>query len=209
MGAVTAADLRSSTGRILPAPGWAVVWDVWKGALTMQIEHGRNVKMLAAFSLVGLTLAWGVSLRIPDIYVSEAAIRSAATPESLHQSLEAVLSRPRLKALIEKHQLYASDWPRMPMEEIVERVKKNVYASPIGKDPAKRAFAVGFACEDGAVAQRVTTDLAAALTQAGHVLDPASNLGPIYPNRPVFAFTGLLAGALIGVTWAALKRLHA
>lgn len=195
----------------MPAPGWAVVWDVWKGALTMQIQYGRTVSTLAAFSGVGLALAIGASMLIPDIYVSEAAIRSSATPMSLPQSLREVLSRPRLAALIEKHQLYASERASLPIEDIIEKMKKNVHANPIGKDPAKRAFAVGFAYEDGAVARSVTSDLVAALTQAGDysVLDSASNPSPIYPNRPIFAFTGWLAGALLGVVWAAVKRRQA
>lgn len=182
----------------------------------MQINFSRNASRLVAFSLVGLALAWGLSLRIPDIYVSEATIRSSGQSEPLSQSLQAVFGRPRLAALIEKHQLYGSERVRLPLEDIVEKMKKNIHASPVGKDPAKPAFAVGFAYEDGAVAQRVTADLVAALTQLGQysVLDAASNPSPIYPNRPVFAFTGLLAGGLlglswVGVTWAARKRRQA
>ena len=143
-------------------------------------------------------------MRIPDIYIFEAPIRSSAPSESLHQSLQSVLGRPLLKALIEKHQLYGSERARLPLEDIIEKMKKNIHATPIGKDPAKPAFTVGFADEDGGVAQRVTAGLVAALTQLGQysVLDSASNPSPIYPNRPVFAFTGLPAGGLLGVTWA-------
>lgn len=200
----------------MPAPGWAVVWNVWKGAIMMQINFGGSVNRLVAFSLVGLALAWGLSWLIPDLYVSEATIRSSGQSEPLQQSLRAVLGRPRLAVLIEKHQLYGSERARLPLEDIVEKMKNNIHVSPVGKDPAKPAFAVGFAYEDGAVAQRVTADLVAALTQLGQhsVLDAASNPSPIYPNRPVFAFTGLLAGGLlgltgVGVTSAARKRRHA
>lgn len=191
----------------MPTPGWAVVWDVWKGALTMQIHYGRTVSRLAAFSLIGLALAFGASWLIPDIYASEAAMRSSATPESLHQSLREVLARPRLAALIEKHRLYGSERAHMPLEDIIEKMKKNIHVNPIGKDPAKRDLAVGFTYEDGAAARRVTSDLVAALTHAGDysVLDSASNPSPIYPNRPMFAFTAWLAGALLGVAWAAVK----
>ena len=192
----------------MPAPGWAAVWDAWKGATAMQIRHGRTLRELALFSVAGLAVAWGVSLGIPDLYVSEVAIRSTAKPAALSASLHNVLSRPQLKALIEKHQLYTSSHSRLPLEDIIEKMKKDIHVSRNVSDRAPRALTVSFAYEGGAVAQRVTTDLAAALAQTGlySEFDSASKPSPIYPNRTMIALSGMFAGAVLGFAWTAWKR---
>lgn len=61
------------------------------------------------------------------------------------------------------------------------------------------------------VPRSVIADLVAALVRQGQysVIDGDSNPSPICPNRPMFAFTGWLAGAPFGVAWAPVKRRQA
>ena len=210
----------AATVEDMPAPGWAGVWDVWKGAMAMQVRYSPKVKWTAAiFALVGLALGWGVSLRIPDVYISASTLRATnGDPDVLDQSLRRVLSRKRLVALIERHGLYKAERARSPLEDVIEKMSKSVHVSRLaGKDTTKGDFTVGFANEDSVVARRVADDLVAALIEenllasatqrAGliTVLAPATDLGPIYPNRRVFVFTSMLGAAVLGAGWAVLK----
>lgn len=207
----------------MPALGWAAVWDVWKGAMAMQVQYGPNLKkMVAIFGLVGLALAWGVSLRIPDLYISQSTVQATnLEAKSLDQSVRKVLSRSSLSYLLLKHKLFESERTHMPLEDVIEMMSKRVSVkiATTAKDASKPAFTVGFAYEDAAAAQRVTDDLSSKIiedyrsTNAAAngaslltVLDSASRPDPIYPNRPVFALTGMLGGALLGTFWALFKR---
>ncbi len=204
----------------MPAPGWAAVWDVGRGAMAMQIQYGPNLKKMAAiFGLMGLALAWGVSLRIPDLYISQSTVQATnVEAKSLDQSVRKVLSRSSLSYLLLKHKLFESERTHMPLEDVIEKMTKRVSVTAVGDD-SKRSFKVGFAYEDAAAAQRVTDDLTAKIIEDNistnavakgpgllTVLDSASRPDPIYPNRPVFAFTGMLGGALLGTFWALFKR---
>lgn len=200
----------------MPAPGWAAVWDAGKGAIAMQLHHHGRVflRRAAILGAAGFVLAGLISLQIPDEYYSRALV-GAANVESkvLLRSVENVLSRQRLVELVDKHELYAELRTRLPLEDILETMRKSIKVSaPKG---AARAFEIGFLYEDGPLAQRVANDLVSALLQENRastgaglftVLDAAPNPAPIYPNRPVFALSGLLGGALLGAIWALLRR---
>jgi hypothetical protein len=212
--AATIGDMRES--------GWAAVWDVWKGAIAMQIEYGsRMISSAAIFAALGLVLASIVSMRIPDMYISESAVQAEnMDPESLQLLIRRVLARPRLQALIEKHHLYRAERSSLPTEDLTDTMAKNIsIAGVAGRDSGRRAFTVGFVDTDAASVQRVTAELVAALMQervpasavggsAGvlAVINPASSPDPIYPNRLVIASIGLLGGALLGAASAVLKR---
>ena len=188
----------------------------------MRIQYGPNLKKMAAiFGLAGLVLAGGVSLRIPDLYVSQSTVQATNLEANLlDQSIRKVLSRSSLSYLLLKHKLFESERTHMPHEDVIEKMKKRIsVTTTTAKDDSKRAFRVGFAYEDAAAAQRVTDDLTAKIIEDNistnavakglgllTVLDSASRPDPIYPNRPVFAFTGILGGALLGTFWALFKR---
>ena len=186
----------------------------------MQVHHygSKVVRMAAIFGLAGLALAWGVSLQIPDQFRAVALVgTSSMDAASVQRTVQRALSRPRLKELIEKHGLYAAERERLPLEDLIEKMRKNTRVSVrTGKDPARHALDVGFAYESGPVSQRVTNDLAAAILQEERVakdaglftvLDSAGLPSPIYPNRPLIAFLGLLGGLFLGAAWNVL-RLH-
>jgi len=212
----------AATVEQMPAPGWAVLWDVGRGALKMQFHYRSDLIRLAAIcGAAGLAVAWGLSLRISDIYVSETTIQaSTADHTSLSPTLRRAFARPRLRGLIEKHNLYAVERSRLPLEQVTDKMAKDVFLSTSpGGDKTRPAFKVRFAYTDPAVIQLVTDELAAgfAVDTAPNsaaqgrfvVLDTASRPDPIYPNRPVAAAMGLFGGALLGAVWAVWKRRRA
>ncbi len=203
----------------MPAPGWATVWDAAKGAIAMQLhQNGRTFfRRAAIFGLAGFLLAGLVSLQIPDEFHAAATLGAGNTDaESIRQAARRALSRGQLLELVDKHGLYASERARLPLEDIYGTMRNNIKVSALrGQDPSKRFFQLGFTYENGPLAQRVTNDLVAALLQENHaangrvsltVLDAPPNPSPIYPNRPVFALTGLLGGALLGAAWTLFRR---
>ena len=188
----------------------------------MQFQYrSQLIRWTAICGAAGLALAWGLSLRIPDIYVSESTIQSStADTTALNPILRRAMARSRLLALIEKHNLYAAERARLPLEQVTDKMAKDVFvANCAGGDKAKPAFKVRFLYTDPAVIQRVTDELAAgfALDSAPHseaegrfvVLDSASRPDPIYPNRPVAAAMGLFGGALLGAVWTVWKKRRA
>jgi hypothetical protein len=204
------------------APGWAVLWDVGGGALKMQFQYrSQLIRVAAMCGAAGLAVAWGLSLRIPDVYLSESTIQSSTDDlTSLNPAFRRAVERSRLLGLIQKHNLYPAERSRLPLEEVTNKMANDISISNCaGGDKARPAFKVGFAYTDPAIIQRVTDDLATGFARdtapnsaaQGRfvVLDTASRPDPIYPNRPVAAAMGLCGGALLGAVWAVWKRRRA
>jgi len=190
----------------MPSPSIATAWDIFKGALLMRTQKAATLKMMLIFGLAGLLMAWGISSRIADQYLSESLLQASSLDRpTLDQSIGQILGRQNLVNLIEKHGLFAPERCCLPLEDLVEMTKKNV--SITLKDSN---IAVGFKSTDPLIAQRVTSDLATMLTTAQTpgqitILDNASSSMAFYPNRLNLALTGLLAGMLIGGAWAFVK----
>ncbi len=93
--------------------------------------------------------------RVPESYV-----RSAVTTrldERLQAISQQILSRTRLERIIQEFNLYADRRKVDLMEDIVERMRKDVDVDTVKGD----AFRVGFTADDPRVAMRVTERLAA------------------------------------------------
>ena len=186
----------------------------------MQIrENGASVARTAAmFGAACMALAFAGSLAIPDRYISDAVIDAGgADPESVALTQQRTFTRKRLQALIGKHHLYASDVARLPAEDVIEMMQRNIHVTGVKvAKSGKRWFRLGFQYSDPAVAQRVTADLTGAIVEeqaranpggAYSVADSASKPdGPVFPNRTVIAMMGLAGGALTGGAWALLRR---
>lgn len=206
----------------LERPGWIAVWDVAKGAVAMQLNYnGSNAwKLIRVFGLAGLAAGAAVSLAIPDRYVSQSAVAlSGGEGPALPGTIQNWLTRERLTGLIEKHRLYEKEQTGEGMEAAVHRMRKDVKVSSLSKmRNGGDAFRIGFIHTDADLAQRVTNDLTNTILEEHArtgglaklaLLDGASRPeNPLYPNRPVAAFTGLLAGAFLGCLWALLGKLR-
>jgi hypothetical protein len=192
----------------LPGAGWATVWDVWKGAIDMQLHrNGRPaLRLVMWFGLAGLVAAAAISMTVPDRYVAPAVleVNAGVDEKQLSEDVRKALAPERLSALIVQHALYKED------RESLRTLRKNITVSGVQpfEGGRRRAIRIVFHGDDPRVVQSVTNALAASVTAGGRlsVLDSAPSPEAYYPNRPVFAFTGLLAGAILGAAWAAWRH---
>lgn len=115
----------------------------------------------------------------PDSYVSQAVVKITPQqiPESMVQSSinqamydritsmeQEILSRTELTNIIRNYGLYPREISRMPVEDVIEVMKKNITITPIaGSNPNNErtipAFAVQFSYSDRIQAQKVVENL--------------------------------------------------
>ncbi len=204
----------------LPNAGWRTVWDVSKGALSMQAhQNGPSVLRLAGlFGLAGLIIGGAVSLAISDRYVSIAVVEATGVePKVVAAAVVRSMAPERLQALVDKHRLYPQE--RGSQVALAELLARRVHVTASKEfGAARRAFRIEFVHDDPKtahdVAEEVTESILAeqAWASAGSgkmlsILDSASfGRDPIYPNRPVIGFIGVLIGATSGAVWALFRR---
>lgn len=114
----------------------------------------------------------------PDSYVSQAVVKIVPqqVPQNMVQSAinqqmsdrinsmaQTILSRTVLTTIINSFGLYQRERSRMPIEDVIEMMKKNILilpvASPTGTTDRIPAFGVSFSYENRLMAQRVVQDL--------------------------------------------------
>jgi polysaccharide chain length determinant protein (PEP-CTERM system associated) len=98
--------------------------------------------------------------RVPDNYVQSTV--TMRTEERLNALSQRVLSRTALESLINDMNLYAERRVRLPMEDVVELMRKDVRVDPAsGSNRLADAFYVRFTYPDRDVATKVTDRLGA------------------------------------------------
>jgi polysaccharide chain length determinant protein (PEP-CTERM system associated) len=114
----------------------------------------------------------------PDSYISQAVVKIVPqqVPQNMVQSAlnqqmsdrinsmaQTILSRTVLTTIINTFGLYTRERSRMPIEDVIEEMKKSIQilpvASPTSSNDRIPAFAVTFAYENRLMAQRVVQDL--------------------------------------------------
>jgi protein tyrosine kinase modulator len=99
---------------------------------------------------------------VPDSYVKP------VVSEDLNQRLasmkEQILSRTRLQHLIEQFGLYRKDATRVPMEELVERLRKSITVTPLSpmagiRSPELPGFSVDVTMGEARLAQQICTEI--------------------------------------------------
>ncbi len=106
----------------------------------------RRLWIILVPAVLGPALAFGVSLGLPERYTSQTLIlvEQQKVPESFIKSVvtdelnnriasirELVFSRSRLQPIIEKFGLYREDQGKVPMEDLVVRLRNAVEVTPI------------------------------------------------------------------------------
>ncbi len=138
----------------------------------------RNLVWLVAPAFLGLIIATVVAFSIEDTYVSSALIR--VTPQQISDKVvgsittqdvadrinsmaQVVTSRNVLASVITSNGIYKKDLAKMPMEDVVEKMRHNMgIGMREGVASGGRvlpAMAVSFAYTDRYTAQRVCADL--------------------------------------------------
>jgi len=131
----------------------------------------------------GIVISTVVAFLWPDTYVSSALIRitSSQVPDRPVQSnmnqllterinaiTQGVLSRSTLTNIIQTHDLYPRDRRRLPMEDVIEKMRtKDIRIGMInlqqGQQSRAGAFPITFQYENRYLAQKVTADIVSKL----------------------------------------------
>ena len=137
---------------------WRDLPDMTKGALAMQLQQ-QSWKTVALLGVAGLIAAagWMAFLRPPN-FTSVARIRATDAKVLPLLSIHA-LSRTVLAELVHNFKLYESDWLKLPMEDIVEGMRRDIRVETDPNDAA--VFTVQFRYPDAQKAQGVTRALVA------------------------------------------------
>lgn len=125
--------------------------------------------VVTAFLWPNSYLAWGM-IRVVPPQVSSKLIRNGVSDEmasKISSTYQNIVSRPNLLNLIQTYNLYPDDRKRLPTEDVIENMRKDISLGQIesmtrgigGTRNNVNAFRVGFSYSDRRLAQKVTIDL--------------------------------------------------
>ena len=172
----------------------ALVFDILKGALTMQLTQARHI---GAFTLTGLALGFAAYVLIPNMYrATGVASAPQATSELLNDAASQVLSLKGIQDLIFKHELGSAD------PHHVEEIRRHIIISRVQQKQGASVLTVAFDAKDPRITQAVTQDLLERLIKAlpgTAVIDtPVVPKGPIYPAPFPLLLIGTVGGLILG-----------
>jgi capsular polysaccharide biosynthesis protein len=193
-------------------PTWRTLFDVFGGAMKMQMESWTPLKIIAAFTAIGMVGAAAYSWTIPDRYASTEVIKfdrrfDGEMRRRVLSIQQMALSRASLARIMYDEGLYPGERSRVPLEEVVEQMRRDINIQSIQsvRGSNEVAFSVSFKGTDPERVREVTRKLAAMFVDAkvGTVLDPANlptNAGE--PRRSRHMVMGLLIGVAAGLLFA-------
>ena len=141
---------------------------------------GRHRAWLAGPFLVVLTVGATGAFLWPDSYVSSAVLRvmppaasanlvapvdGVPLAERVASLQQSILSRTTIAGLIETYKLYPSERARMPLEDVIERMRQDITVTPLastgsGGNPGRHlSFRIAYAYSNRFDAHRVTQSL--------------------------------------------------
>jgi len=176
-------------------PGWKVFANVFRGAISMQITKANWLKVAAVTAAAGAVVAAAVSFTQPPRYVSTAVMQITPQPDPLRpappevlkeraadylkQMQIEILSRTSLAQIVQKRSLdlYKYDRMRVPMEDVVQNMRRDIRIEPVGPDGT---FRISFAHPDQLKAQAVTRELVTKFSETNFTIN--RNRAAIYEN---------------------------
>jgi hypothetical protein len=167
--------------------------DLLAGAFKMQF---CNWKFPAGLALAGLAIATLAVEFVPKSYLAETSVHLAANNQG--KAVQKALSRSALFEVIRAEGLYEQERARLPLEDIVEKLRKSTDIPAATPDGITK---VSFQYPDEAVAQRVVLRLAAAIAEPGPV---STSLN--FPNTRTFQIAGAGLGLLVGLSFVFFRR---
>jgi polysaccharide chain length determinant protein (PEP-CTERM system associated) len=145
----------------------------------------RNWRLIAILAVIGGVLGIGAARILPKSYTSETVVLveqptvpgdivkpvvNADTSQRLATMQQQILSRTRLEPVIRKLSLYTADISRLPMEDIVARLRKSIVVTPV--QPMARTnsqglpgFSISVAFDDPYVAQQICFTVSSMFTE--------------------------------------------
>jgi hypothetical protein len=206
------------------------VFDVFRAALKMQVTTWSLGGITLAGAVAGMLLAVAIAFALPAHYLSQAVLIFAPADESalandsarrLVDSMQQNLyGRDYLASVIHEHNLYWRERLRMPLDDVVENMRRDIGVASVSSSGNRNAFTfvVQFDYSDPRVAQQVNEELTSRFIECGLNSQLASNwtfrvpdapslpLRSDAPNRARLTALGLFAGLLAGVTLAIVLR---
>jgi hypothetical protein len=193
-------------------PSSGAAFDIFTGAIAMQIRNWRYGWMVAISAAFACTAFAVMLFTIPKAYVSRGVLlldgRAPISLDSIMNLAQHMESRMTLASIITSEKLYLRERSRMPIEDVIELMRRNVRLQPVGLEGPQPGVVIDFDYSDPRAAQRVTGKLLASFVDQGNgtlrALDPASlPQTPARPNVPLIAtsaaFLGLLTFGLLGL----------
>lgn len=139
----------------------------------------------ALLGVLGAAGAYVFSRALPTRYTSETlvlvdepsvpgdfvrSIVSGDLNRRLSSMQEQILSRTRLQRTVEQFGLYKKDVGRVPMEQLVERLRKSITVTPLKPTPGTQSrelpgFTVSVVAENAQMAQQICTEITAIFMQ--------------------------------------------
>ena len=183
------------------------VWDVFRGAMAMQMKTGSFGRIVTVCVIAGVVVAGAAAFLWPQQYKSTATLRlEQPDPAVLNRVAEAALTRNALASIIVRYNLYRRERTRMQMEDVIDVMRQETWVTPIAPNLAQ----VSFFYEDPIQAQRVSQDLVGRIIAANlstpnagviQVVAPADQAKRTITGKARLAFTGLglPVGLLFGV----------
>lgn len=207
--------------------------DVLLGAMKMQMTTGSFWRIALACSFAGLLGAFAISFAMPVRYESQTVLTIASPAGSaplaggdrdqIIASLGNAFSRDFLASLVQTMNLYPRERARMPLDNVVSKMRRNIHARPASDAPpggrGSFNFVLGFDYPEPRVAKQVEGELVTRLAteevrisveaaMAGHPLrpktfrvenEPSLPLAPVGLSRTKLGSIGLFAGLLLAL----------
>lgn len=145
----------------------------------------RHHRLIIISGLLGISAGFILSIVIPEKYtshttilveqpaVSDSYVKPVMTEDlngRLASMQEQILSRTRLQRLIEQFGLYGKDVRRMPMEQLVERLRKSITVTPLSPMIGTRSaglpgFSVDVTMRESLLAQQICAEITSMFTE--------------------------------------------
>ncbi len=184
--------------------GWR--WDVVAEALRMHFTHWSVARLIVAGGLLGAVIGGIWTLALPARYASEVVMRSTDGPDSVALVFQQSMSRQKLSAVIRKYNLYSYETAHMPMEEVIEKMRRDIR---IGNwNEGTNLVSVRYANGDGKTAQAVANELAQeSQTERFRIIRPPSEATRAEgPARLLIVGIGLALGLAAGAMFGVVTR---
>lgn len=130
-------------------------------------------------AFAGLVVGVVTAYLWPETYVSSAVVRVSPpqVPERfvptnvnadinarVNAIMQSITSRPTLTNIINLHQLYPRDRKNLPLEDVIEQMRRDIRVRPLGavssgRNRTTQAYEIAFAYENRHIAQKIVAEL--------------------------------------------------
>jgi hypothetical protein len=144
-------------------PRWRMIFDLLKGAFTMQFAMPNMARVLAVMTIAGLAAGFGISYAVKPRYESHAQLVFSSTSSQpsdlviafLHYRDE-IMSRLQLSRIIQDPglSLYADEVRTSPIEDVIDTMRSDLKFEMTNATARALQFRVSFAFSDAEKAQK-------------------------------------------------------